>query len=80
MRWQAGGAGSAGLLAVDAGVSDDAIAASVGVRGSTVYRTKRRFVEGSRACRLPERRFSRQWWGRTPGRGKPLSRRHVMLP
>jgi transposase len=35
------------LLAADAGVSDDEIAASIGVGGSTVYRTKRRFVEGN---------------------------------
>jgi transposase len=35
------------LLAVDAGVSDEDIAVSVGVGGSTVYRTKRRFVEGN---------------------------------
>jgi transposase len=35
------------LLAADAGVSDQDIAASVGVGGSTVYRTKRRFVEGN---------------------------------
>src|SRR3974390_1835879 len=35
------------LLAADAGVSDDEIALSVGVGGSTVYRTKRRFVEGN---------------------------------
>ena len=35
------------LLAADAGVSDDAIAASVGVGGSTVYRTKQRFVLGN---------------------------------
>jgi transposase len=34
------------LLAADQGVSDDEIATSVGVGGSTVYRTKRRFVEG----------------------------------
>src|SRR5262245_53947387 len=34
------------LLAADAGVGDEEIAASVGVGGSTVYRTKRRFVEG----------------------------------
>ena len=32
------------LLAADAGASDEAIAASVGVGGSTVYRTKRRFA------------------------------------
>ena len=35
------------LLAADAGVPDDAIAAGLAVGGSTVYRTKRRFVEGS---------------------------------
>ena len=40
------------LLAADAGVSNDGIATSVGVGGSTVYRTKRRFVEIGRAsCR-----------------------------
>ncbi|MBB3397558.1 IS630 family transposase [Rhizobium sp. BK060] len=33
------------LLAADAGLSDAAIAATVTVGGSTVYRTKRRFVE-----------------------------------
>ncbi len=32
------------LLAADAGASDDDIARSVGVGGSTVYRTKQRFV------------------------------------
>lgn len=35
------------LLAADAGVPDETIAKSLGVGGSTVYRTKRRFVEGS---------------------------------
>ena len=35
------------LLAADAGVSDEDIATSVGVGGSRVYRTKRRFVEGN---------------------------------
>ena len=35
------------LLAAHAGVPDDAIAASVAVGGSTVYRTKRHFVEGN---------------------------------
>src|ERR1700680_2155231 len=34
------------LLAADAGSSDDEIACTVAVGGSTVYRTKRRFVEG----------------------------------
>ena len=35
------------LLAADAGASDEDIAISVGVGGSTVYRTKRRFVLGN---------------------------------
>jgi transposase len=42
------------LLAADAGSSDEAIAASVMVGGSTVYRTKRRFVEISLAAALAE--------------------------
>ena len=42
------------LLAADAGVSDEEIAASVGVGGSTVYRTKRRFVEGNLERALSE--------------------------
>jgi transposase len=35
------------LLAADSGVPDEAIVQSLGVGGSTVYRTKRRFVEGN---------------------------------
>ncbi len=35
------------LLAADSGLSDDDIAAAVAVGGSTVYRTKRRFVKGN---------------------------------
>ena len=35
------------LLAADSGLTDDDIAAAVAVGGSTVYRTKRRFVEGN---------------------------------
>src|SRR3954452_11978097 len=35
------------LLAADAGVPDETIAQSLGVGGSTVYRIKRRFVEGN---------------------------------
>ena len=35
------------LLAADAGCSDEEIARTVAVGGSTVYRTKRRFVEGN---------------------------------
>ena len=42
------------LLAADAGVSNDGIATSVGVGGSTVYRTKRRFVEGNLERALSE--------------------------
>ena len=42
------------LLAADAGMSDDDIAASVDVGGSTVYRTRRRFVEGNLAAALSE--------------------------
>jgi transposase len=35
------------LLAADAGMPDEIIAQTLGVGGSTVYRTKRRFVEGN---------------------------------
>ncbi len=42
------------LLAADAGVPDEAIAQSVGVSGSTVSRTKRRFVEGNLEGALTE--------------------------
>jgi len=42
------------LLAADAGVGDEAIASSVSVGGSTVYRTKRRFVEGNLDLALSE--------------------------
>lgn len=42
------------LLAADAGISDEAIASSVSVGGSTVYRTKRRFVEGNLELALSE--------------------------
>jgi len=42
------------LLATDAGASDEEIARSVGVGGSTVYRTKRRFVEGNLERALSE--------------------------
>ena len=42
------------LLAADAEVSDEDIALSVGVGGSTVYRTKRRFVEGNLERALSE--------------------------
>jgi transposase len=42
------------LLAADAGVSDEAIASSLSVGGSTIYRTKRRFVEGNLDLALSE--------------------------
>jgi len=42
------------LLAADAGASDEAIATNVGVGGSTVYRTKRRFVLGNLEAALSE--------------------------
>jgi transposase len=42
------------LFAADAGVGDEEIAVSVGVGGSTVRRTKRRFVEGNLEPSLSE--------------------------
>jgi transposase len=42
------------LLAADSGVTDAAIATSVAVGESTVYRTKRRFVEGNLELALSE--------------------------
>ena len=42
------------LLAADVGASDDEIATNVGVGGSTVYRTKRRFVLGNLETALSE--------------------------
>jgi transposase len=42
------------LLAADAGIDDGTIASSVSVGGSTVYRTKRRFVEGNLELALSE--------------------------
>ena len=41
-------------MAADSGLSDDDIAAAVAVGGSTVYRTKRRFVEGNLEAALNE--------------------------
>src|SRR5436190_44300 len=43
------------LLAADAGASDDDIAKSVGAGGSTVYRTKQRFVLGNLEAALSEK-------------------------
>ncbi len=42
------------LLAADTGINDEVIAASVSVSDSTVYRTKRRFVEGNLDAALSE--------------------------
>lgn len=42
------------LLAADAGVSDEAIAVAVQTSGSTIYRTKKRFVEISLEAALSE--------------------------
>ena len=42
------------VLAADAGCSDEEIARTVAVGGSTVYRTKRRFVEGNLERALSE--------------------------
>ena len=42
------------LIAANAGASDEEIARSVGVGGSTVYRTKRRFVLGNLEAALSE--------------------------
>jgi Homeodomain-like domain len=68
------------LLATDAGVSDEDIATSVGVGGSTVYRTKRRFVEGNLERALSEearpgaeRKLTRRrkpYWWRQPARAR----------
>jgi transposase len=42
------------LLSADTGLSDEVIAAATGASGSTVYRTKRRFVEGNLDAALNE--------------------------
>src|SRR3984893_42905 len=59
------------LLAADAGSSDDEIARTVAVGGSTVYRTKRRFVEGNleRAVSEEQRPAAA---GKRPGREEAL--------
>jgi transposase len=59
------------LLAADAGVNDEAIAISVGVGGSTVYRTKRRFVLGNLEAALSEEP--------RPGAGRKLSGKEEAL-
>ncbi len=59
------------LLAADIGVGDDVIASSLSVSGSTVYRTKRRFVEGSLELALSEEP--------RPGASRKLSGRETAL-
>ena len=46
------------LLAADAGVTDEEMATSIGVSGSTIYRTKRRFVLGNLEAALSEEPLS----------------------
>jgi len=59
------------LLAADAGISDEAIASSISVGGSTVYRTKRRFVEGNLDLALSEEA--------RPGASRKLSGKEAAL-
>lgn len=59
------------LLATDAGVPDETIATSLAVGGSTVYRTKRRFVEGGLERALDE--------GPRPGAARKLSGKEEAL-
>ncbi len=59
------------LLAADAGIADEGIANSVSVGGSTVYRTKRRFVEGNLEFALSEEA--------RPGAARKLSGKETAL-
>jgi transposase len=59
------------LLAADAGISDAAIAGSVSVGGSTIYRTKQRFVEGNLDLALSEEA--------RPGAARKLSGKETAL-
>ena len=59
------------LLAADAGQSDQAIAANVQVSTSTIFRTKRRFVEGNLELALAE--------AKRPGAPRKLSEKEVAL-
>src|SRR5947209_587015 len=59
------------LLAADAGASDDEIARSVGTGGSTVYRTKQRFVLGNLEAALSEKQ--------RPGAGRKLTGKEEAL-
>src|ERR1700722_20022740 len=59
------------LLAADAGINGEAIAGSVSVGGSTVYRTKQRFVEGNLDLALNEEA--------RPGAARKLSGKETAL-
>ncbi len=59
------------LMAADAGIADEDIANSVSVGGSTVYRTKRRFVEGNLEFALSEEA--------RPGAARKLSGKETAL-
>jgi transposase len=59
------------LLAADAGIGDEAIADSISVGGSTVYRTKWRFVEGNLDLALSEEA--------RPGAARKLSGKETAL-
>src|SRR4051794_19810222 len=59
------------LLAADAGVGDEEIARVVSAGGSTVYRTKRRFVEGNLEAALSEEA--------RPGAARKLSGKETAL-
>src|SRR3984893_5830857 len=59
------------LLAADSGMSEAVIAASVSVGESTVYRTKRRFVEGNLDLALSEET--------RPGSGRKLTGKEEAL-
>jgi transposase len=59
------------LLAADAGISDDVIASSLSAGGSTVYRTKRRFVQGNLELALSEET--------RPGASRKLSGKETAL-
>ena len=47
------------LMAANAGIGDEVIARTLSVSGSTIYRTKRRFVEGNLALALSMARCAR---------------------
>src|ERR1700748_2234247 len=59
------------LVAADAGVSDGLLSGSLSVGGSTVYRTKRRFVEGNLELALSEEA--------RPGAARKLSSKETAL-